>query len=75
MFIAGLCAAVIWLIYALSSLVVIFVGVSTRIFGIMMGIVAATGRISVISGGGSISIIALLFLFVGVFIAPMAIIR
>ena len=75
LFISGLSAAVIGLIYALPGLIVLFAGVGTLIFGIFMGTVAATEMASVIASGGVLFIIALLLLLVAAFIAPMAIIR
>ena len=75
LFISGLSAAVVGLIYALPGLVVLFAGVGTLISGIIMGTVAATDMASVIASGGGILIVALLLLLVAAFIAPMAIIR
>ena len=75
LFITGLVAAVIGFIYALPGLIVLFAGVGSLIFGILMGTVAATDMASVVASGGGLLIIALLLVLVAAFISPMAIIR
>lgn len=75
LFMTGLSAAVIGLIYALPGLIVLFAGVGTLMFGIIMGNVAATDMTSMIASSGGLLVIALLLVLVAAFIAPMAIVR
>lgn len=75
LFITGLTAAIIGLIYALPGLIVIFAAVGSIVFGMIMGPAGALDVASIIASGGVLFVIALIWIIVAAFIAPMAVIR
>ena len=75
LFITGISAAAIGLIYALPGLIALFIGIGSLIFGIFMGSVSATDAASIIAAGGIPIVIALILMLAAAFIAPMAIMR